>query len=247
MSRRIRFPIGDAPKVVQTPAVAEVIEIIDFLTEMREIGAILGGAGLGKTFSVDTATAATGLPVVTLDVPPRPAPKEVTVRLLKAVCGFADVGATAYELTEELAEVMAQEPRIVIIDEAQNLTAEGLNQVRYLHDRPDADWALVFVGGQDAARSLHSQKQLESRVARWQRFEPMRGDELIRSLRSYHEIFQFAPAELLLEIDKVHAHGRWRNWARFLQTALILQKKSGHDVLDRRFAAAVIHATKATR
>lgn len=241
MTRQIRLPDDAAVQDVRTPDVDRISDVLDFLVDAREIGAVLGGAGLGKTFATDLAARSTGIDVVTLDMPTRPAPKEVTVRMLKAVRGFVDTAETQYELTEQIVEELADGPRVIVIDEAQNLTSEGLNQIRYLHDRPDADWALVLVGGQDAARTLHSQKQLESRVARWVEVAPLKGDMLISSLRSYHELFQFASTDLLFSIDKAFAHGTWREWARFLQAALRLRQRSGYEVLDTRFARAVIH------
>jgi hypothetical protein len=241
VSRTIQLPGTHVAESVATPDVQRVEEVVDFLVELREIGAVLGSAGVGKTFAADVSAAHSGLPVVTLDMPPRPAPKEVTVRLLREVQGFADTSSSEYELTEELVEILAAEPRVIVIDEAQNLTAEGLNKIRYLHDRPDADWALLLVGGQDCGRALHSQKQLESRVARWVTLEPLQGDILITALRAYHQLFAFTSSELLIKIDQVFGRGTWRHWARFLQEALRLQARTGYDVLDHRFAAAVIH------
>lgn len=98
MSRTISLPGGEAAAPVPTPDVRRVGQVVDFLLELREIGAVLGDAGLGKSFATDLGTARCGVPVVTLDMPPRPAPKEVTVRLLREVQGFVDTAATEYEL-----------------------------------------------------------------------------------------------------------------------------------------------------
>jgi DNA transposition AAA+ family ATPase len=75
---------------------------------------------------------------VWLDMPPKARPKEIVVRLLRSVTGTCDSRRPVYELADELCEVLAGEPRVVVIDEAQHLDADGLHQLRYLHDRPDA-------------------------------------------------------------------------------------------------------------
>lgn len=182
------------------------------------------------------------LPWVWLDMPPKPKPKEVIVRLTRRLTGACDSSLPTYDLCDELCETLAEEPRLVVIDEAQNLNHDGLSQLRYLHDRPEAQWALVFVGGRNCAKVLSAHPELHSRVARWVAFEPLKGDELLATLRAYHPLLATADAKLLSQIDHRYARGVFRRWARLVQIAEPMAPKRGRRVLDGELAKAALAA-----
>lgn len=194
------------------------------------IAAFTGKAGLGKTFSVDHAVRSLDLGWVWVQIGPAPTPKEVTLRLLKALVGGFPAGAL-YELTDELVGVLVDEPRVVVIDDAQNLNKRGLEQVRYLHDLGCGAFPLFLVGGEQCAETLASDPQLADRVGAWMKFKPLSGKELHATLASYHPFYARSDRGLLDEVDSRYARGRFRRWAAFLKTALRLADNADTDRL----------------
>ena len=208
--------------------------------ELGEIAVIAGDPGLGKSFAVYHFVSTQELPWVWLDMPPRPRPKEVVVRLLRALSGPCDSRPPVYELADELCEVLAEQPRVVVIDDAQNLDMQGLHQLRYLHDRDDARWALLFTGGVGCEGRLASDPQLDDRIAGRVRFGKLEGATLLEALDAYSPFFAKADRQLLLRADQVFAKGVFRRWARMLQIGARLAEASGTDRLTPNIAKAAI-------
>jgi len=186
-----------------------------------EIAAFTGRAGLGKSFAVDHAVRGSGSPWIWIQIGPAPRPKEVTARLLKDIFGSFQAG-TLYELTDLLVAELTTEPRIVVLDDAQNLDKDGLDQVRLLHDLAASAFPLFLVGGEGCADRLASDPQLADRVGGWVKFNPLPSDKLIPLLAEYHPFYEASDPELLGKVDEVYAKGVLRRWARLLKTALPL-------------------------
>lgn len=209
---------------------------------LHEIAVFTGEPGLGKTFAVDHWVRSQPCPWVWLDMPPKPSPKEVVVRLTRALQGSCDSRTPAYDLADELCALLAEHSRVVVIDEAQNLAKEGLAQLRYLHDRPDACWALFFVGATGCAQVLKAHPELHSRVARWVHFTPLEGDELLQALRAFHPLLAAADTRLLARIDETYAKGVFRRWARLTEIAVPLARRRGDTTLTTDTARAALAA-----
>jgi hypothetical protein len=190
-----------------------------------EIAAFTGRAGLGKTFAVDHAARHSDLPWVWAQIGPSPRPKEVTARLLKAIFGSFQDG-TLYELTDLLVEELASDPRIVVIDDAQNLDKDGLDQIRLLHDLGASGFPLFLVGGEGCADKLASDPQLADRVGGWVKFKPIPSDQIVSLLSEYHPFFEATDPELLAKLDSAYAKGVLRRWARLLKSTLRLAAKT---------------------
>jgi DNA transposition AAA+ family ATPase len=175
-------------------------------------------------------------------MPPKPSPKEVVVRLTRALQGSCDSRAPAYDLVDELCVLLAEHPRVVVVDEAQNLSKEGLSQLRYLHDRPDACWALLFVGASNCAQVLKAHPELPSRVARWVHFQPLTDDELLQALRAFHPLLAEADARLLARVDETYAKRVFRRWARLTEIAVPLAHRRRESTLSTATARAALAA-----
>lgn len=224
------------------------LETAAALAEARDIGVIYGPSGCGKSYSARAASAqvaASGVAVIWLDMPPRPSPKAVTVRLSRAVSGECDHRQPEYVLTDELVERLAIDQRLVVIDEAQNLDTNGLNQLRYLHDRPDANWGLLLAGTHALDHVVRAAPELTTRVARSVEFGPLSGDALYRALAQAHSMFGATAEALIDEIDELFAHGVFRLWARLANASLALWERGGRcghpPKLNRRPAKAAMY------
>lgn len=229
---------------IATPGFRKTQTVAADAVELREIALIAGDPGLGKTFAVHHFVTHQPLPWLWLDMPPKPTPKEVVVRLLRAAAGACDSRPPVYELADELCAVLAEEPRVIVIDEAQNLDRDGLHQVRYLHDRVDADWGLLFVGGVGCEKVLASDPQLDDRIAGRVGFRPMSGAALFEALDAYSPFFAQADRQLLLRVDETYAHGVFRRWARVLQVGSRLAAAAGTDRLTLKVARAALARLK---
>lgn len=216
-----------------------VLETVGFRTTQHvvrravadgEIAAFTGRAGLGKTFAVDYAVRDSGLPWIWVQIGPTPRPKEVVSRLLKAMHGSFQPG-TLYELTDQLVEELVGEPRVVVLDDSQNLDKDGLDQIRLVHDLGAAAFPLLLVGGEGCADILASDPQLADRVGGWVKFTPVPDDRLLPLLCDYHPFFAASDHDLLMDVNHAYARGVLRRWARMLKTALPLAANT--DTPDR--------------
>ena len=225
---------------IATPGFRKTQVVAADATELREIAVVAGNPGLGKSFAVYHFVANQPLPWLWLDMPPKASPKEIVVRVLRATTGACDQRLPVYELSDQLCDVLAAEPRIVVIDEAQHLDSHGLHQLRYLHDRPDADWALIFAGGVGCEKVLAADPQLNDRIAGRVKFSPLDDSTLLETLDAYSPFFAAADRQLLLRVNQVYARGIFRRWARVLQAGTRLASRAGTDRLTTDIARATI-------
>lgn len=240
-TRNVKHLRGLPPvPTVATPGFRKTQVVAADAADLREIAVISGDPGLGKSFSVYHYVANQSLPWLWLDMPPKATPKEIVVRLLRAVVGGCDQRQPVYELADELCEALAEQPRIIVIDEAQHLDSHGLHQLRYLHDRSDADWALLFAGGVGCERVLASDPQLDDRISGRVRFRPLESGDLLDTLNAFSPFFARADRQLLLRVDETYAAGVFRRWARLLQVGSRLADRAGTDRLDLTVARAAL-------
>lgn len=188
------------------------------LLEAQAMGVIHGDAGLGKSFAVDFAVRRTNTEYCWVEFPPRSTMKQITETLLSALTGLEHRGERL-KLSRDLLGVLSEEPRLVVVDEAQRLNAECVEYLRYLHDDPATSFALVLVGGNGCWEVLSRHPMLEARVFRRVAFQPMKPEHVLKAIPNYHGIYADADRELLLRVDELFAHGNFRRWASFTKTA----------------------------
>lgn len=136
---------------------------------------------------------------------------------------------------------LSEVPRIVVIDECQHLSYVWHQQLRALHDRPDARFALLLAGGANAVRVLRRDQQLSSRVSMQVHFAPLGGQELIDVLNAFHPVLANSSDELLAEIDRKDCRGNLRRWQSFTKLSLaLLPRSSSPDRLSPKVVRAVL-------
>jgi hypothetical protein len=241
----------DGATTVQTAAFKKAQLLLARTVELNDIAAISGPPGCGKTYAVDHFVhhhpAMTDRPWHWLEMPPKPTTKEVTQRLMRGLGLPFTRNTPEYELTEDLAPHLAGSGRVVVIDEAQNLKAAGLQQLRYLHDRGAWTWTLVLVGS-NVDRALSGAAELASRVSAWVQFTALTDTPLLAALREWHPVLAAMSPQLLLRIDEVHARGNFRFWAQFLRALLdLLDRQPPGTVPDATLVAATLAAVSRTQ
>lgn len=217
-------------QTVATQGFRKTMFVVEQAIDNNEIAVVFGAAGLGKTFAVDHTIRSATMECLWVQVGPSPSPKEVTSRLLHTITGKWPKGPQ-YELTDHLVELLVDEPRIVVIDEAQHFGKQGLEQIRFLHDKADGRFPLILIGGKSLHKVIRSNAQLADRVGGWVRFETIGGPNLHSILDAYHPVFRNTQRQLLDAIDREYGRGVFRKWARVLKECLPLVEAS--DSPDR--------------
>ncbi|WP_245790937.1 ATP-binding protein [Streptomyces monashensis] len=118
-------------------------------------------------------------------------------------------------------------------DEAQWLSGDQLEYVRYLWDDPYTQLAVVFVGGEGCHAALRREPVLSSRIFIWQRFTRLTGDEVLQAIPLYHPIWADADPDDITFADSHAAHGNFRNWARLTAHTQTAMERTGWARVDQ--------------
>lgn len=186
----------------------------------QAMGALYGPAGSGKTFAVRSALAAVkDRQVLSVDCQVEMTYKGLIEMLLETVSGGIQHTGTRGQLERTLTRELRTRPRVICLDEAQRLKADGIEIVRSLHDDPATQLTLLLVGGNNCWEVLSSQPMLRSRIHRPVEFRPLTEDKVLRLLPRFHPLLANTPAEVLKLVNDSFARGNLRNWANFVLTA----------------------------
>ncbi|MGI8846349.1 MAG: AAA family ATPase [Thermoleophilaceae bacterium] len=209
------------------------------LIDSEAMGAVVGPAGLGKTFAIARATQKRPEPIVTLNFEGRPTMRPIADRLLHAFTG-APAKGTRFAMTDELLSRLSERRRLLVIGEAQNLTRDCFEYLRHLHDDPDTRFGLLFDGGDGCWEVLAREPMLRSRIYRRVAFSALTDNDVQTLIPAYHPLYADADPELLLLINDKAANGRLRSWAAFTHTAAAICRRTGTPQLDEPIARSAI-------
>jgi DNA transposition AAA+ family ATPase len=229
----------EGARTIKTPHLKETTDAVDDVAHELAIGVIHGEAGLGKTYATAWSIGQQSLPTFTFDFPARTSMKRITGVLLREITGVPHRGER-YDMSDDLLDELAREPRLLVIDEAQRLGHESIEYLRWLHDDPDSRFALLFVGGNGCWELLRRYPMLRRRVYRRVEFNPLKRDAVQKMIPRYHAIYLQASSATIDLIDRRFARGNFGHWARFTKTALQICKRAKADTVTERIAAAAI-------
>ncbi len=127
----------------ETPTARLILDVFEYSQSAADVGVVVGSPGIGKTMAA-VHYARTRPSVWHLTVDP-------SLRRAHGVLGYvADEMGVTESRPDRLSRAIATRLRgtdgLLIIDEAQHLTTEGMDQLRTLHDR--AQVGLVIMGNQ---------------------------------------------------------------------------------------------------
>lgn len=138
--------------------------------------------------------------------------------ILEALTGV-EHNETRWQSARTLSRELACGAAVIFVDEAQNLSIECIEFLRWLHEEHPGRFALILIGGTSLHGRLAQSPQLTRRVYQPTRFGPLDRGRLDGYLRAFHPIYTHADAALLATIDERHCHGNFGFWARLTASA----------------------------
>jgi DNA transposition AAA+ family ATPase len=228
--------LADA-RTLPTPGLVATHRAVADLLEYTAMGVVHGMAGLGKTYGVQQALARAGEhSACWATFPSRPTMRLVAARLFEQLTYGSAGRRSRFELMDQLVEELVVRPRAIVIDEAQRLTSECIEFLRYLHDHPHTRFGLILVGGDGCWEVLSREPMLRSRIFRRVNITPLTGGQVCELMGGFHPIYAGVEREVLLLVDDHFAHGNLRDWVSFTHSAAKLCAEHGRERLDAEIA-----------
>lgn len=213
MPRNILAGVELPPGIYPTGLLQAAFLNSRLLLESNRSGVFDGPPGTGKTTAAKVVAAHAGRPVFHIQMTHKAAPLEILRLILREFNGVLGTG-TKSDMEEELRDLLADWPGLLIIDEIQNLGAAGIQEVRYLHEVSGMHFALLYVGW-DAIHTMNKYPDMDSRLLCKVIFEPLVGDELFAAVRGMCTAFEATDVDVLRFINNTIGRGNLREWDQF--------------------------------
>jgi DNA transposition AAA+ family ATPase len=166
-------------RTLLTPRLVATHRAVTDLLAAAAMGVVHGMAGLGKTYAVEQALAQAGEDSACwAGFPSRPTMRLVAARLFEQLTYGCAGRRSRFELMDRPVEELTVRPRAIVIDEAQRLTSECIEFLRYLHDHPHTRFALILVGGDGCWEVLSREPMLHSRIFRRVNVTPLSAEQV---------------------------------------------------------------------
>jgi DNA transposition AAA+ family ATPase len=228
---RTRALAPKAPGFLPTPTAEAILATLEHAQFMPEFVVITGSPGVGKT-SAGRAYAQRNTNVWLITAEPTMSTPRAVLEYLAEAIGVPSRGMSTQQLSRSLTRRMTGSQGLILIDEAQHLTSQTLDQLRMFYDLADIGIALMgneavharLEGGARAAQFA----QLFSRVGmRLARPRALKGD--IEQLMDAWDIAGKGERALLAQIAK--RPGALRNLTKVLRMAHMLGSAEGAEAV----------------
>ncbi len=147
--KRIKSIVPLAPAFIQTKTAQRIIDVLSYAQTLRDMGLIIGSPGTGKTTAIEYYRAAyPSVFVATME----PA-KSSTHHLLSELANVLGLpGKTPLALSDAIVRRLKDKDALLIVDEAQHLKSEAIDQLRTVHDK--AKCGVVLAGNESIVSKL---------------------------------------------------------------------------------------------
>lgn len=237
LKRTMRIP---GARFFSTTSYELLADAVEEACEDLGITIAYGNPGAGKTFALHIAILnRCRLPVTWFEPTHHPSLVALTEQLLVALGRRDLIGRPLRELIPPLIELLAI-PRLIVLDEAQRLTVEAIDHLRYLSDLLDTNFALALAGGVHCMEVLNSEPQLSRRCPLKVEFTPLDRDEIEEYMPRYHPMYERLDLGLLRRIDDEYAHGMIGNWTNMTKRLHVEMRRAGtmrvtEELIDSAF------------
>lgn len=226
-------------RTVTTQAVRAAARILDQALHEQSMICLAADAGVGKTFTLHLLCEQRPvLPVLRLLPRPQARPDDLRGSLHHALHLPGTVPQDAGICDDYLRHALHQPRRLIAIDEAHQLSPSCIEYLRYLHDDPTPQVAILLLAARPRLKALRSQPTLISRITTWHHLEPLESDELFTVLPAFHPLWQDVPASVIGRLDALWAHGNFRRWAALTHQLHTSRRRHPHEQPD---PAALLH------
>ncbi|GAB7036114.1 AAA family ATPase [Streptomyces platensis] len=236
----LHFLATPGVRTLLTPGVLAVQGALADAYAQRRFLCVLGDAGVGKTFAVRTVACRIGAAVL-LDLRAQPAPADLRAGLHGALqltgAPPADPGAADTLIRSALAAA----PRIVVVNDADRISASCFEYLRFLHDDTPDGLCMVLIAGQRGERALRSQRMLTTRTAGWLEVSPLTRDQIPQAVPALHPLWQTVSPGHLQALDARFAGGSLRRWVLLTHHAQRALAATGDGELDLRLLQTVVN------
>lgn len=165
-SSGLHFLHVDQMRTLLTPGMLAVGASLADAVAQRRFLCVLGDAGVGKTFAVRTAARRYGAAVL-LDLRAHPAPADLRAGLYGRLKLPGEPPADPGTADALIRCALVDEPRIVVVDDADRMSRSCFEYLRFLHDDTPGGLCVVLVAARCGERSLRAQPMLATRTAGW--------------------------------------------------------------------------------
>jgi DNA transposition AAA+ family ATPase len=170
---RTRALAPKAPGFVATPTAEAIGGVLEHAQHMPELVVITGGPGVGKTTTAQAYRARHPNVWLLTGEPVHGTPRALLDELADTL-GLAASGLSSQRLSRAVTARLRGTGALVIVDEAQHLTSQTLDQLRALHDLAEIGIALLgnetvharLEGGTRAAHYAQLYSRVGMRLAR---------------------------------------------------------------------------------
>lgn len=155
---RTRATLPTAPEFVPTQSALKFLDVLAYAQAAPDFAVIVGGAGIGKTTTIEHYKARNSNVFVVTAEPVLSSPNNMLSAIADAV-GINE-GRQVY-FSRAITAKLKSAAALIVIDEAQHLSSQALDQLRAIHDK--AGVGIVVVGNE----SVYSRLQGTERDARF--------------------------------------------------------------------------------
>lgn len=230
------------PTVVDWEGTRRVrIRLLEAVQSSRPL-IVYGPLGVGKTFAVARAVefylnnvrADTQVAYLRLSSTDRGRGLYRSIISQLADAGELPSRATETELLFELAGLIKERPRIVVVDEVQRLSVRVMDAIQNLVDVPGTQATFVLIGNTEVPRKLAP--ELWSRAEAKVEVKRLSDDECIGVLAATHEVFAATEPDLLRRMNRTAAKGEFRYWVSILERAMRYRNVIGDAIQPEHVA-----------
>lgn len=226
--------------IVATDALMATRDNLADVIDAKAMMCVHGDAGVGKTLSVNASLRELAPDTVCrVQFRARPTPRDIRYTLFDALAIGGAPPPKPIEFDRLLKDVLSEQFRILVCDEAQWMSRECFEYWRHLWDDRRTDIAIVFVGGGDCYHVLSREPMLSSRVYVWQEFRRMTPAQVLTVIPAFHPVWESIDPEVIGFADTHAGHGNFRSWAKLTAHTVRVLARLDRDRVDREVLGGV--------